>query len=82
MQATERIYDYQDWITILFLSCFVILVVAKILFPQRFEDFTSLLNSGKFIAFKGKENKAFHAFNILLLHTPGSFSFYIFIYRI
>jgi len=80
MQATERIYDYQDWITILFLSCFVILVVAKMLFPQRFEDFTSLLNSGKFIAFKGKENKAFHAFNILLLTLQAvSVSIFLFI---
>ncbi|SDS19590.1 DUF4271 domain-containing protein [Gramella sp. MAR_2010_147] len=67
MQATERIYEYQDWITIIFLACFTLLVLAKLLFPQRFEEFASLLNSGKFIAFKGKENKAFHAFNILLL---------------
>ncbi|MCH4822025.1 DUF4271 domain-containing protein [Gramella lutea] len=67
MQATERIYDYQDWITILFLACLILLVIAKSLFPQRFEEFTSMLNSGKFIAFKGKENKAFHGFNILLL---------------
>ena len=67
MQATERIFEYQDWLTILFLICFVLLVLAKILFPQRFEEFISLLNSGKFIAFRGKENKAFHAFNILLL---------------
>ena len=83
MQATERIYEYQDWITILFLVCFVLLAMAKILFPQRFEEFTSLLNSGKFIAFKGKENKAFHAFNILLLSLQAisvSIFFYI-IYR-
>ncbi|WP_300435713.1 DUF4271 domain-containing protein [Christiangramia sp.] len=69
MQAIERIYEYQDWITIVFLICFLLLVLAKLLFPQRFEEFISLLNSGKFIAFKGKENKAFHAFNILLLAT-------------
>ncbi|CAL65096.1 DUF4271 domain-containing protein [Christiangramia forsetii] len=67
MQATERIYEFQDWITIIFLACLVLLVLAKLLFPQRFEEFISLLNSGKFIAFKGKENKAFHPFNILLL---------------
>ncbi len=80
MHATERIYEYQDWITILFLSCFVLLVVAKILFPQRFEEFTSLLNSGKFIAFKGKENKAFHGFNILLLSLQAvSVSLFLFI---
>ena len=80
MQATERIYEYQDWITILFLSCFVILVVAKVLFTQRFEEFTSLLNSGKFIAFKGKENKAFHGFNILLLTFQAvSVSIFLFV---
>ncbi|MCM8568705.1 DUF4271 domain-containing protein [Gramella jeungdoensis] len=67
MQAIERIHEHQDWITLVFLACFILLVIAKILFPQRFEEFTSLLNSGKFIAFKGKENKAFHPFNILLL---------------
>ena len=81
MQATERIYEYQDWITILFLACFVLLALAKILFPQRFEEFTSLLNSGKFIAFKGKENKAFHAFNILLLSIQA-ISVSIFLYII
>ncbi len=80
MQATERIFEYQDWITILFLACFILLVAAKILFPQRFEEFTSLLNSGKFIAFKGKENKAFHGFNILLLCLQAiSVSIFLFI---
>lgn len=71
MQATERFYEYQDWITLIFLACFTLLVLAKLLFPQRFEEFISLLNSSKFIAFKGKENKAFHAFNILLLVTQA-----------
>ena len=79
MQATERIYDYHDWLTILFLACFILLVLAKSIFPQRFEEFTSLLNSGKFIAFKGKENKAFHGFNILLL-TLQAVSVSIFLY--
>jgi len=79
MQATDRIYEYQDWITIIFLICFVLLVLAKLLFPQRFEEFISLLNSGKFIAFKGKENKAFHAFNILLL-TIQALAISIFLY--
>ncbi|MFV8226386.1 DUF4271 domain-containing protein [Christiangramia aquimixticola] len=79
MQAIYRIYEYQDWITITFLICFVLIVLAKILFPQRFEDFLSLLTSGKFIAFKGKENKAFHGFNILLL-TIQSLAISMFLY--
>ena len=83
MQAIDRFYEYQDWITLVFLACFILLVLAKELFPQRFEEFISLLNSGKFIAFKGKENKAFHPFNILLLSLQAisvSLFFYI-IYR-
>ncbi len=67
MQAIERIDYSQDWITLLFLACFLLLVVAKLLYPQRFEEFINLLGSGKFMAFKGKENKAFHGFNILML---------------
>ena len=79
MQAIERVIEYQDWITVLFLACLALLVVAKQLFPQRFEEFIALLNSGKFIAFKGKENKAFHAFNILLL-TLQAVAVSIFLY--
>ncbi len=67
MQAVERFHETQDWITVLFVLGFFLLVLAKILYPQRFVDFINLLNSGKFISFKGKENKAFHGFNILLL---------------
>ena len=80
MQAIERIYEYKDWITMIFLLCFVLLVLARILFPQRFEEFISLLNSGKFISFKGKENKAFHGFNILLLSIQSlAVSIFLFI---
>ncbi|TBW30081.1 DUF4271 domain-containing protein [Gramella sp. KN1008] len=80
MQAVERISEYQDWITLVFLACFILLVFAKLWFPQRFEEFISLLNSGKFIAFKGKENKAFHPFNILLLGVQAlAVSIFLFI---
>lgn len=67
MQPIERLYEPQDWITMIFMACLIILAAARILFPQRFEEFVSLGSSGKFIVFKGKENKAFHAFNILML---------------
>ncbi|APG60468.1 DUF4271 domain-containing protein [Christiangramia salexigens] len=83
MQALDRILDYQDWITILFLVCFILLVIARTQFPQRFEEFISLMSSGKFIAFKGKENRAFHPFNILLLgiQTAGISMFIFIAYR-
>ena len=67
MEAVERAYEYRDWITLLFIICFLLLVIAKSLYSQRFQEFISLLSSGKFISFKGKENRAFHPFNILML---------------
>ena len=80
MQAIDRIHEYKDWITVIFLLCFVLLVIARMLFPQRFEEFISLLNSGKFISFKGKENKAFHGFNIILLSIQSiAVSIFLFI---
>lgn len=83
MQAIERTLVFQDWITILFLLAIVTLVLAKYFYPQRFNEFISLLGSGKFIAFKGKENKAFHPFNILMFVVQSLiFSILIFmIYR-
>ncbi|MEE2770719.1 MAG: DUF4271 domain-containing protein [Bacteroidota bacterium] len=67
MQAVDRIYDSHDWITMLFVFSFFLLALARILYPQRFVEFINIPNSGKFISFKGKENHAFHGFNILLL---------------
>ena len=66
LQALERHVDSLDWITLLILGIMVLLVSVKATYPQRFQDFTSLLTTGKFMAFRGKENKAFHAFNILM----------------
>jgi len=48
------------------MGAFLLLAVVKTVYPQRFEDFLSLLTSNKFMVFRGKKNKAFHPFNILL----------------
>ncbi len=54
--------------------------ITKYIYPQRFEDFTSLLTSNKFMVFRAKEYKAFHPFNILLfLINILSVSLFIFI---
>ena len=66
MEAIERHVESLDWITLILLLAFAIIVLVKSLYPQRFEEFFSLLTSNKFMLFKGKENKAFHPFNILL----------------
>ncbi|MFD1094305.1 DUF4271 domain-containing protein [Salegentibacter chungangensis] len=66
MQAIERHVETLDWITIIFMVSLALLATVRSLYPQRFEEFASLLNSNKFMVFKGKENKAFHPFNILM----------------
>jgi len=48
------------------MGTFLLLAIVKTAYPQRFEDFLSLLSSNKFMMFRGKKNKAFHPFNILL----------------
>ena len=39
------------------------------MFPHRFEDFTSLITSGKFLVIKSKEHKAMFGFNVIMLIT-------------
>ncbi|HEY9184794.1 MAG TPA: DUF4271 domain-containing protein [Salegentibacter sp.] len=66
MQAIERHVESLDWISLILLGAFMLLSLVKTAYPQRFEDFTSLLTSNKFMVFRGKEYKAFHPFNILM----------------
>ncbi|HSP12049.1 MAG TPA: DUF4271 domain-containing protein [Salegentibacter sp.] len=66
MQAIERHVESLDWISLILLGAFILLSLIKSTFPQRFEEFISLLTSNKFMVFRGKEYKAFHPFNILM----------------
>ncbi|HCV81172.1 MAG TPA: DUF4271 domain-containing protein, partial [Zunongwangia profunda] len=66
MQAIEHYTEPLDWITIIFLICFILIVLVRNLYPNRFTEFLSILSSNKFMLFKGKENNAFHGFNIIL----------------
>ncbi|WP_373057716.1 DUF4271 domain-containing protein [Zunongwangia sp. H14] len=66
MQAIERQVESTDWITIILVVCILILAIIRNRYPQRFGEFLSMLTSNKFMMFKGKENNAFHPFNILL----------------
>ena len=80
MQAIERHVDSLDWITLILLTAILLLVIVKSVYPQRYEEFTSLLTSNKFMVFKGKENNAFHPFNILMfLVNALSVSLFLFI---
>lgn len=66
MQAIERHVESLDWISLILLGAFILLSLVKSTYPQRFEEFISLLTSNKFMVFRGKEYKAFHPFNIFM----------------
>jgi len=66
LEAVERHIISLDWITLTLLGAFLLLAIVRTAYPHRFDDFSSLLTSNKFMMFRGKKNKAFHPFNILL----------------
>ena len=67
MEAIERSIISNDLLTIIILLVLLLLSLAKGLFQNRFEDFTSLIVSGKFLAIKSKEYKLLFGFNVLML---------------
>lgn len=67
MEALERISFSNDLLTITVLLALLLLVLAKNLFPHRFEDFFSLLGSGKYMIIKSREHKALFGFNVIML---------------
>ena len=66
MEAIERQAVSLDWITLLLVLAFVLLVVAKYSFTQRFAHFSMLFATDKYLVLKGKDPNLFHPFNILL----------------
>lgn len=65
MEAIERFTVSQDWITSLLLLVFILLVVAKYAFPQRFSHFMMLFATDKYLLLKGKDPNVYHPFNLL-----------------
>lgn len=84
LEAIERYTISNDLLTLIILLVLLLLVLAKKLFQPRFEDFLSLLTSGKYMVIKSREHKALFGFNLLMLiiHIL-SFSVFLFIlYRV
>ena len=79
MEAIERTVLNQDWITLLFVLVFGLLVTARYAFAQRFSHFIMLFATDKYLVLKGKDPKIFHPFN-LLLFTVNVISVGLFIY--
>ena len=71
----------KDWITILILAAFLLLVLCRTYFPQRFRDFSLLFATNKYLLLKGRQPKLFHPFNIILF-TVNIISVSLFIFII
>ena len=69
MEAIERYSTSNDLLTLIILLVLILLVLARKLFSHRFEDFISLVTSGKFLVIKSKEHKALFGFNVIMLIT-------------
>ena len=67
LEAIERYTTSNDLLTLIILLVLLLLVLAKKMFQPRFEDFFSLVTSGKYMVIKSREHKARFGFNILML---------------
>ncbi|MGO4913738.1 DUF4271 domain-containing protein [Leeuwenhoekiella sp. W20_SRS_FM14] len=66
MQALERSFISNDWITIVFVACLVLIVLVKVAYETRFIDFTELLVNEKYLLKANKEIKFQDPFNLIL----------------
>lgn len=75
---TDRIPDSTDWATLILLLSFVLLVLTKSLFENKFSDFTNIIVSSKYFKIYRDSNNLMSWFNILLVIVHlFSFSFFI-----
>lgn len=83
MEIIERYSLSNDLLTLVILLVLLLLVMAKQLYPYRFQDFLALFNSGKFMAIKSREHKALFGFNVLMLiiHLLSISVFIFLLYR-
>lgn len=83
MEAIERYTTSNDLLTLIILLVLLLMVLAKKMFQPRFEDFVSLVTSGKYMMIKSREHKALFGFNILMLiiHILSISLFLFILYR-
>jgi len=83
LEAIERYTTANDLLTLIILLVLLLLVLAKKMFQPRFEDFVSLVSSGKYMVIKSREHKALFGFNILMLiiHVLSVSLFLFILYR-
>ena len=79
LQALERSFISNDWITIVFVTCLGLIAVAKAVYETRFVDFVELLINEKYLLKANKDIRFENPFN-LILFTIQFFSISLFIY--
>ncbi|KFC60601.1 hypothetical protein FEM08_06430 [Flavobacterium gilvum] len=73
-----RITDTNDWVTLVFILSFGIVALTKSLYENRFEDFTKLIFSDKYVRIYRDSSHLMGMFSIsLFLVQIISFSFFI-----
>ena len=65
VQHVERFTESLDWVTLILLTCFVLLTLLKILYPKRFEEFIMLPLTNKYFWIQGKGSEIQHPFNLI-----------------
>ncbi|WP_445711293.1 DUF4271 domain-containing protein [Flavobacterium sp.] len=81
IQFQERIIDYKDWATLLFLLCFVIIIINKNVFEARFNEFVKLAISDKYTKIYKDNSNIRSGFTLSMFFIQVfSYSFFIFLF--
>jgi len=79
LQALERSVTSNDWITLVFVACLILITIAKVAYESRFIDFAELLINEKYLLKAGKDIQFENPFN-LILFASQFLSISLFIY--
>ena len=78
MEALERTFNSNDWITVVFLLSLICLVFARAFFLGRFQNFMILPFNNKYIFLYNKKGSLVHGFHLVLtFFTFMNFSLYL-----
>jgi hypothetical protein len=78
LQLHPRIIDNKDWATLIFVFSMTLIIVAKLAFETRFNDYIRLIVSDKYTKIYRESSHLMSGFNVLLtLVNFISFSFFI-----
>lgn len=81
MEPALRHISTYPWLSFLLIGCFILLAIAKHLYPYRFQEFIVLPITNKYFLVEGRSASLWHPFNIILTSIQlVSFSVLIYLY--